>query len=87
MIVTMELPDNIHILNIGIIDSGDRYAVSTSFTKAELEANNRFISKSSFIGFPADIIDGTLDIKPEELKYLQNDVNTSNSSRLNRYNK
>ena len=65
MIITMELPDDFHFLNIGLVDANDKKAVRRSFTKAELIEMDEYIERSKFLDFPADVIDDTLDYKEE----------------------
>ena len=60
MIVTIELPDDFHILNIGLVDDNDKHAVTRSFTKCELIEKAEYIEKSEFMSFPADAIDDTV---------------------------
>ena len=60
MIVTMELPDDFHILNIGLVDNNDKHAVTRSFTKCELIEKAEYIERSEFTSFPADILDETV---------------------------
>lgn len=62
MIVTMELPDNFHILNIGLVNANDKHAVTRSFTKVELMEKDQYIEREDFVGFPADKIDDTMNV-------------------------
>lgn len=62
MIVTMELPDNFHILNIGLVDANDKHAVTRSFTKVELMEKDEYIERDEFTSFPADKIDDTMNV-------------------------
>lgn len=69
MIVTMELPDSFHFINIILVDANDKKAVRRSFTKAELIEKDEYIERSEFLDFPADKIDDTINIDglPETL--------------------
>lgn len=60
MIITMELPDDFHFLNIGLVDAKDQHAVTRSFTKCELIEKAEYIERSEFTSFPADVIDDTV---------------------------
>lgn len=66
MIVTMELPDDFHILNIGLVDANDKHTVTRSFTKVELMEKDQYIERDEFTSFPADVIDDTMDLEEEE---------------------
>jgi len=61
MIITMEVPDDFHILNIGLVDANDKHAVTRSFTKVELMEKDQYIERDEFTSFPADVIDDTMD--------------------------
>ena len=63
MIITMELPDDFHILNIGLVDAKDQHAVTRSFTKCELIEKAEYIERSEFTSFPADILDDTVPME------------------------
>ena len=63
MIITMELPDDFHILNIGLVDAKDQHAVTRSFTKCELIEKAEYIERSEFTSFPADKIDETIPME------------------------
>ena len=65
MIITMEVPDNFHILNIGLVDANDKHAVTRSFTKVELMEKDEYIEKSEFTSFPADVIDDTMNLEDD----------------------
>ena len=74
MIITMELPDDFHILNIGLVDGNDKHAVTRSFTKVELMEMDEYIERSEFTSFPADDIDDTLDFHSKCEKVADIDV-------------
>lgn len=62
MIITMEVPDDFHILNIGLVDANDKHAIARSFTKCELMEKDQYIEREDFVGFPADKIDDTMNV-------------------------
>lgn len=71
MIITMEVPDDFHILNVGLVDANDKHAITRSFTKCELMEKDQYIEREEFTSFPADVVDDTMDTKDAADDYFE----------------